>query len=96
MIPLQSHRVSTQMGGVTVGYKTLILSTQVKQGKIHRSDTSHCNPTQSSSEPYLYFHCSVSIEMGGLPLGLEILNPSSQFYCPLGWVGNWKNPRAVL
>ena len=28
--------------------------------------------------------------MGGLPVGLEILIPSSQFYCPLGWVGNWK------
>ena len=30
--------------------------------------------------PYLYFHCSVSTEMGGLPVGLEILIPSSLFY----------------
>ena len=40
----------TQMGGTTVGYKTLILSTQSKQDKVHRSDSPHCNANQSSSE----------------------------------------------
>ena len=72
VIPLQSHWVSSQMGGITVGYKTLILSTQVKQGQEHRSDSPHCNPSKASQKPYLYFHCSVSTEMGGLPVGLEI------------------------
>ena len=77
LIPLQSHWVSTQMGGITVGYKSLILSTQVKQGKVHRSDSPNCNPTQNISETLLYFHCSISSEMGGLPVGLEILIPFS-------------------
>ena len=36
MIHLQSPFVSTQMGGITGSYKILILSTQVKQGKVHR------------------------------------------------------------
>ena len=52
----------------------------------------HCNPTQTPQKLYLYFHSSVSTDMGGLPAGLEILIPSSQFYCPLGWAGNWKPP----
>ena len=73
-------------GGITVGYKTLILSAQVKQGVIHPTAI----PLRAPQKPYLYFHCSVPTEMGRLPVGLEILIFSSQFYCPLGWVGNWK------
>ena len=40
----------TQMVGITVDYKTLILSIQFKQDKVYRSDSPHCYPTQSSSE----------------------------------------------
>ena len=50
MIPLQSPCVSTQMGGITGGYKILIFFTQVMQGKVPL-----CNPTQSSTEKYLFF-----------------------------------------
>ena len=50
VIPLQSHGVSIHMGGITVGYKTLNLSTQFKQDKVHRNDSPNCNPTRSSSE----------------------------------------------
>ena len=54
VIPLQSHCVSTQMGGITVGYKAN-LSIQFKQDKVHRSDSPHCNPTQGSSETFCIF-----------------------------------------
>ena len=72
VIPLQPLWVSTQIDGITVGYKTLILSIQVKQGKVHRGDSPHCNPIplKAPQKPYLYFHCSISIEMGGLPGGV--------------------------
>ena len=45
------------MGGIIVGYKTLILSTQSKQDKVYMSDSPLCNPTQSSLEtiPVLVF-----------------------------------------
>ena len=69
MIPLQTHCVSTQMGGITVGYKTLIPSIQFKQDKVHRSDSPYCNPTQSSSETLPAFHCSVSTKMGRITVG---------------------------
>ena len=47
VIPLQSPCNPPQMGGITVGYKTLILFTQFKQDKVHRSDSPHCNPTET-------------------------------------------------
>ena len=56
-------------------------SDYVKQGKVHRSDSSHLQShSKVPQKPYLYFHCNVSTEMGGLPVGLEILITSSQFY----------------
>ena len=58
------------MGGITVGYKTLILSTQFKQDKVY---TGVIHPTaiplKAPQKPYLYFHCSVSTEMGGITVG---------------------------
>ena len=81
--PLQSHWVSNQMGGITVGYKTLILSTQVKQGKLHRSDSPHCNPTQSSSETLPEFSLQCFHRYGWIPSGVRFvcvgdLRPSQQ------------------
>ena len=39
---------------------------------------------KAPQKPYLYFHCSVSTEMDGITVGLEILFHSTQFYFPLG------------
>ena len=97
MIPLQSPCVSTQMGGITGGYKILILSTQVKQGKVHRI---LITPLQSHSKlhwkiPVFSLQC---LHWNGWNhRGVNFFNPSTQFHYPLGWEGNWKkNPRAVL
>ena len=89
VIPLQSHWVSTQMGGITVGYKTLILSTQLKQGKVHRSDWPHCNPTQRSSATLPVFPLQCFHRNGWTPSGVrnftvsmsvsEIWTPSTLF-----------------
>ena len=92
MIPLSS----TQMGGITRGYKILILSTQFKQGKVHRILVTPLQSRSNSTEKYLCFHCSVSTEMGGITEGSNILIP------PLSFITHWdgreieKNPWAVL
>ena len=88
--------VSIQMRGITGGYKILILSTQVKQGKVHRI---LITPVQSYCKAPLKNTC-VFIAMFP-PKRVEsqkgyFFNHSTQFYYPLGWEGNWKNPRAVL
>ena len=88
--------VSTQIGGITGGYKILIPSTQVKQGQVHRILITPLQSHSSSTEKYLCFHCSVSTKMGGITRGLKFFNPSTQFYYPLGWEENWKNAWAVL
>ena len=92
--PPASPCVSTQMGGITGGYKILILSTQVKQGKVHRI---LITPLQSHSKlhwktpvfPLQCFHRN-----GWNHRGVKFFNPSTQFYYPLGWEGKWKNPQA--
>ena len=98
VILLQSQRVSssTQMGGVTVGYKTLILSTQVKpgkmQGKVHRSDSPHCNPTQSSSETLPVFSLQCFHQNGWTPSGVRNFNPFLSVLLPTGMGGKLKTP----
>ena len=92
-------RVSTQMGGITEGYEIWILSIQVKQGKLYRI---LITPLQFHSKlhwkmpvtPLQCFH-----RIGWNHRGVKNFNPSTQFfhvYYPLGWEGNWKNPRPVL
>ena len=96
MIPPQSLCVSTQMGGITGGYKILILSTQVKQGKVHRI---LITPLQSHSKLHWkipMFSLQCFHQNGWNHRGVKFFNPSTQFYYPQGWEGNWKNPRAVL
>ena len=96
VIPLQSHFVSTQMGGITVGYKTLILSTQFKHEKVHGSDSPHCNPTQIPSETLPVFPLQCFHRNGWNHSGVRNFNHFHSVLFPLGWVGNWKTPRAVL
>ena len=84
---LWSPWVSTQMGGITGGYKTLILSTQVKQGKVHRSDSPHCNPTQSTSEILPVFSLQCFHRNGWTPSGVRNFNPflSVLYKCTCNW-----------
>ena len=105
MIPCK-HSVSTHSGGNphvpthsdgnTGGYKILILSTQVKQGKVHRI---LITPLQSHSKLHWkipVFSLQCFHQNGWNHRGVKMFNPSTQFYYPLGWEGNWKNPRPVL
>ena len=84
VIPLQSHCVSTQMGGITVGYKTLILTTQFKQDKVHTSDSPHCSPTQSSSETIPVFSLQCFHRNGWNHSGVRIFNPFHTVLLPNG------------
>ena len=89
---IQSHWVSTRMGGITVDYKTLILSTQFKQDKVHRSDSPHCNPTQSSSETLPVFSLQCFQRNGWNHSGLRNFNPFRSVLLPTGMSGNLKTP----
>ena len=40
-------------------------------------------PLKAPQKPYLYFHCSVPTEMGGLPVGLKWL------ILPLSFIAHW-------
>ena len=91
---LWSPCVSTQM--VEGGYTIFILSTQVKQGKVHRI---LITPLQSHSKLHWkipVFSLQCFHRNGWNHRGVNFFNPSTQFYYLLGWEGNWKNPQAVL
>ena len=78
------------------GYKILILSIQVKQGKVHRI---LITPLQSHSKLHWkipVFSLQCFHRNGWSHRGVIFFNPSTQFYYPLGWGGNWKNSPAVL
>ena len=73
VIPLQPHCVSTQIGGITVGYKPLILSPSSSKtnytGVIHPTAI----PLKAPQKPYLYFTGT-----GGK---LKKKNKTPQLYC---------------
>ena len=84
--------VSTQMGGITVGYKTIIHSTQFKQDKVHRSDSPHCKPTQSSSEILPVFSLYCFHRNGWNHSGVRNSNPFHSVLLPTGMGGKLKTP----
>ena len=47
--------------------------------------------TSNYPDPDPCFH-----QNGWTPHGVRNFNPFLSIYCPLVWVGNWKNPQAVL
>ena len=86
---------------ITVGFKTLFLSTEVKQGKVHRSDSPHCNPIQSSSETLPVFSLQCFHRNGWTPSGVRNFNPFLSVLLPTGMGGklekkNKKKTQAVL
>ena len=88
--PCNPPCVSTQMGGITGGYKILILSTQVKQGKVHRI---LITPLQSHSKLHWkipVFSLQSFHRNGWNHRGVIFFNPSTQFYYLLGLEGNWE------
>ena len=70
----------------------LILSTQTKQGKVHRSDSPHCNPTQSSSETLPVFSLQCFHWNGWTPSGGKNLNPFFSVLLPTRMGGKLKPP----
>ena len=92
VIPLQSHCISIQMGGITVGYKTLILSTQFKQDKVHRSDSPHCNPIWRYSETLPVFSWQCFHQNGWNHSGGRNFNPFHSVLLPTGMGGKLKTP----
>ena len=90
VIPLQSHCVSTQMGGITVGYETLILSTQVKQGKYIGVIHPTAIPLKSETWPVFSLQCFH--RNGWAPSGIRNFNPFFSVLLPSGMGGKLKNP----
>ena len=80
-----------------MGYKTLILSTQVKRGKVHptaitKIDSPHCNPTQSSSETLPVFSLQCFHRNWWISSGVENFNPFLSVLLSTGMGGKLKNP----
>ena len=71
-VPLSFHQNGWRHSGLL---NLLILSTQVKKGKVHRSDSLHCNPTQSSSETLSIFSLQCFHRNGWTFRGVRNFNP---------------------
>ena len=96
VIPLQPPCVSTQMVGITVGYKTLILSTQFKQDEVYRSDSPHYNPSQSSPETLPAFLLQCFHRNGLNHSGVRNFNPFHSVLLPTGMGGKLKNSSSCI
>ena len=84
------------MGGITVGYKTLIISIQFKQEKVGRSDSPLCNPTQSSSESLPVFSLQCFYRNGWNHSGVRNVNPFHSVLLPTGMGGELNPPPLEL
>ena len=86
------HSDPSPTPAVTVSYKTLILSTQFNQDKVHRSDSRDCNPPQSSSESVPVFSLQCFHRNGWNHSGVRNCNTFHSVLLRTGMGGKLETP----